>query len=113
MSNTAFPLRMSAREYLAWEREQPERHVFLDGEVFAMAGGSPRHSALGAAMVLALGTAFRGGPCRVLSSDQRVVLGEGTHYAYPDVSVLCAPLILARDTKDTLANLSIVVEVLS
>src|SRR5436190_10725159 len=31
-------------EYLAWEREQPEKHQYLDGEVYAMAGGSPRHN---------------------------------------------------------------------
>jgi len=31
----------TADDYLAWESAQPERHDFLDGEVFAMAGVSP------------------------------------------------------------------------
>lgn len=30
---------MTADDYLAWEREQPEKHEFFHGEVFAMAGG--------------------------------------------------------------------------
>ena len=29
--------RFTAADYLAWEAEQPERHDFLGGEVFAMA----------------------------------------------------------------------------
>ncbi len=36
---------MTAVEYLAWEREQRDKHEYYHGEVFAMAGGSPRHNA--------------------------------------------------------------------
>ncbi|MCA9705552.1 MAG: Uma2 family endonuclease [Myxococcales bacterium] len=42
---------MTASEYLAWERAQPERHEYCRGEVFSMAGGSPRHNALSAAII--------------------------------------------------------------
>jgi hypothetical protein len=44
---------MTAAEYLAWEREQKERHEYVHGEVFCMAGGSPRHAALIAGGTLA------------------------------------------------------------
>jgi Uma2 family endonuclease len=37
MTATASP-KMSPAEYLSWEREQPERHQYIDGEIFAMAG---------------------------------------------------------------------------
>jgi Uma2 family endonuclease len=104
---------MTARDYLAWERAQPERHHFLHGEVFAMAGGSPRHAALGAAITVELGTAFRGGPCRVFSSDLRVALLEGEHYVYPDVTVVCGKMELAAGTNDVATNPSVVVEILS
>ncbi len=33
----------SAADYLAWEAAQPERHEYIDGEVFAMAGAEDRH----------------------------------------------------------------------
>lgn len=33
----------SADDYLAWENTQLERHEFLDGEVFAMAGAEDRY----------------------------------------------------------------------
>jgi Uma2 family endonuclease len=104
---------MTAQEYLAWEREQPDRHHFLGGEVFAMAGGTPRHSALGAAIILELGVALRGGPCRVMSGDLRVALHGGEHYVYPDASVVCGRMEFAEGTKDVLTNPTVVVEVLS
>ena len=104
---------MTAVEYLAWEREQPERHEYLHGEVFAMSGGTPRHAALIAAATGELFLAHRGGPSRVLSTDQRIVTEDGEHYVYADVSVVCGRMQLAAGTKDVLANPSVVVEVLS
>ena len=29
--------------YMAWEDQQPERHEYLAGEVFAMSGGTDAH----------------------------------------------------------------------
>lgn len=104
---------MSASEYLAWERDQVERHEFSHGEVFAMAGGSPRHNFLGLAVGSELRFAVRGGPCRVFSSDQRIVARDGEHYVYADTSVVCGPMVLAPGTTDVLANPAVVVEVLS
>ena len=104
---------MSPAQYLAWETDQPERHEFFLGEVFAMAGGSPRHNALSAAMTIELGVALRGSKCRVLSADQRIVAREGEHYVYADVSVVCGALELQPGTTNVLANPSVVIEVLS
>ncbi len=113
MAPEAAALRMTPEEYLAWERQQPERHEFFHGEVFAMAGGTPRHSALVAAVTIELGVKLRAGPCRVLSADQRIVAREGEHYVYADASAVCGPFELAPGTTDVLANPAIVVEVLS
>jgi Uma2 family endonuclease len=46
MARVAQRSHLTAEEYLAWERDQPVRHEFFHGEVFAMAGGSMRHNAL-------------------------------------------------------------------
>ncbi|HEX3345624.1 MAG TPA: Uma2 family endonuclease [Polyangiaceae bacterium] len=65
-------------EYLAAEEESVERHWFLGGEVFAMAGGTPEHAALAAAVIGQLSAALRDRPCRVFTSDARVrVLATG------------------------------------
>ena len=84
MSRVAERSQLTAAEYLAWEREQPVKHEFLDGEVFAMAGGTPRHNALGISMGAELRTVLRSRGCSVLSSDQRLAFPPNARYVYPD-----------------------------
>ena len=38
MAKPVLKSKFSPEEYLAWEAEQTEKHEYLDGEVFAMAG---------------------------------------------------------------------------
>jgi Uma2 family endonuclease len=45
-------------DYVALELESSTRHEFLDGEIYAMAGGSEDHSALSAQVLRALGNAL-------------------------------------------------------
>ena len=113
MTIGASPTRMTADEFLAWEREQEGRHEFYRGAVFAMAGGSPRHNALGAAVIRDLGMALRGGECRVLTSDQRIVASRGERYVYADATMVCGPMVLEEGTSDVLANPAVIAEVLS
>jgi hypothetical protein len=42
---------MTYAEYLAAEAVSEVRHEYLNGEVWAMAGGTPEHAALAAAML--------------------------------------------------------------
>jgi len=105
--------RMTAAEFLAWEREQDAKHEFHRGEVFLMAGGSPRHNYLSAAVTAELRAAVRGGDCRVLSSDQRIAASPGERYVYADAVVVCGAVELEAAGGDVLANPSVVVEVLS
>ena len=104
---------LSPQDFLAWEREQATRHEYFRGEVFAMAGGSLRHNALCANVTAALHAGLRGGGCTVFSSDQRVGMMRGERYVYPDVSVVCGAIALEEGSSDSLANPSILVEVLS
>ena len=113
MASAAPSEKPTAAEYLAWEREQDGRHEFADGEVFAMAGGSPRHNALCAAVIRDLGVALRETDCQVLTSDQRVSLAYQSRYVYPDATVICGPLELEVGTRDVVVNPRVVVEVLS
>lgn len=104
---------MTATEYLAWERAQPTRHEFNRGEVFAMAGGSPRHNFLCTAVGAELRAALRGSGCTVLSSDQRIAVVRGERYVYADAVAVCGPFIADALGGDVLANPALVVEVLS
>ncbi len=113
MTASASKTRMTATEYLALEAANAEKHEFHDGDVFAMAGGSPRHNLLTNAVGAELRSALRHRGCHVLSSDQRVAALPGRSYVYPDVVVVCGELRLEEGTRDVLSNPTIVVEVLS
>lgn len=113
MNRVAERSHMTPDDYLAWEREQETKHEYDNGSVYAMAGGSVRHNALGvkigATLLAALGT--RG--CVALSSDQRVSLRRRRKYVYPDGSVVCGRVETEPGHPDTVTNPSIIVEVLS
>ena len=53
-------------DYVAVERDSTIKHEFLDGEIYAMAGGSEEHSALAAKVVSALEQATGDGPSPTL-----------------------------------------------
>jgi len=61
---------------------------FCDGEIYAMAGGTPTHADLGASMTRLLGNALLG-RCRVSSSDLKVRIEATGLTTFPDVSVVC------------------------
>ena len=101
-------------DYLSYEEKSELKHEFDAGEIYAMAGGSPRHSALAAQITIALGISRRSG-CTVFQSDMRLrVLATGRS-TYPDVSMVCGPIELdpADRTGTTITNPTLLVEVLS
>jgi Uma2 family endonuclease len=99
-------------EYLGFEASSNVKHEFLDGQIYAIAGGTPEHAALAAAAITLLGPQLRGGPCRPYNSDLRVRTPTGLT-TYPDVTVIRGPREL--DATDPLAvtNPALIVEVLS
>lgn len=105
--------RMRYDEYLAHEREAATKHEFLRGDVFAMAGGTPEHAALTAALAGELRNALKGKPCRVYSSDLRVRVVATDLATYPDVTVICEKLQVASDDPHAATNPVLVAEVLS
>jgi len=65
------------------------KHEYIDGQLYAMAGGSLDHSAIAINVVIALSAALAPGPCRVYNSDAAVRL-SARRYVYPDATVTCA-----------------------
>ena len=112
MGRVAARTRLTPVEYLAWEREQVDKHEYHAGDVFAMAGGSPRHNWIAGNVGSALKRALDE-RCFTFTSDQRIVFDDGRRYVYPDTSVVCGPLVLQDGTTDVVANPSILVEILS
>lgn len=105
--------KVTEEEYLAMDRAAEVRSEFLDGEMWAMAGGSMRHSQLQANLIGVLVPALLGTPCQAFTSDFRVRVMPRRMYAYPDVTVVCGKPQLADDRQDILLNPTVIFEVLS
>lgn len=105
--------RLTAKEYLALERAAETKSEFYDGEVFAMAGGSPMHSLIGTNAAGELRNKLRGGACLPFNSDLRVRPPGVPFYTYPYISVVCGPLKFDDEQEDTITNPSLLVEVTS
>src|SRR5574337_792645 len=103
--------RMSAAEFLAWDETQADKHEFVRGEVFAMAGGVDRNNTVALNLALALKQHLRGTPCRVYGSDVKLRVEAADCFFYPNLMVTCS----AADLADRLIKRApvLVVEVLS
>lgn len=111
---TAVPRhRHSFLDYLQVEEMSAVKHEFLDGEIYAIVGGTPEHAALCAALIVLIGPKLRGRPCRVYTSDLRVRVSATGLATYPDASIVCGELERDPASRTHVTNPSVVFEVLS
>jgi Uma2 family endonuclease len=112
MSAPAHRIRYTYSEYLALEASSNVKHEYLDGQIYAMAGGTPEHAALAAAVIGLLFPCLRGSRCRAYDADLRVRTPTGLA-TYPDVTVVCGPAGRDRQDEQAVTNPTAIVEVLS
>lgn len=105
--------RVTPETYLELEGDAVDRHEFWDGEIVAMAGGTPEHNEIALNVVGALRAGLRRLPYKVYGLDQRVWIPERRIFTYPDVMVTGRPPELLMGRSDTILNPVLVVEVLS
>src|SRR5450432_423210 len=103
---------LTEEQYLATERAAEFKSEFLDGVMYAMSGGSLRHSDLASNLLAELRAMLRNSECKAFNSDLRVRV-SARMYAYPDVSVVCGKPLLADERQDILLNPVVILEVLS
>lgn len=98
-----------------WEMEEKSlvRHEYLNGRVYAMAGGTPNHAKIIFNICGAIHAGLRGSPCSGSSSDQLVKIERSGLRTYPDVLVSCPPQRFDANEPNALLNPSLLVEVLS
>ena len=111
MSLPAAKRAMNLDEFLAWEGQQPERWEFVDGEAFAMAGGTDVHNTICLNTAFALRNALAGTRCSVFMTDVRLRLAADDSLFYPDVFVSCADADRAR--RQVKEDPALIAEVLS
>ena len=79
----------SADEYLRWEEQQEEKHEYIDGLVYAMAGASENHVDITTNLTVILSNHLRGKDCKLFPSDMRLNIASKKIYYYPDLLVTC------------------------
>jgi Uma2 family endonuclease len=106
-------------EYLEFERQAEERHYFIDGEIFAMAGESPQHSSVNVDLIVEIASQLRGTSCRVFSPNMKIRSGERFSpnsmkglFSYADMTVCDVPQF-HDEIGDVLVNPKVIFEILS
>lgn len=104
---------LSMAEYLQGERQTPEKHEYIQGQIYAMAGASREHNQLVFNLAGLLHAQLRSKPCSAFVADMRVRTRPNEAYFYPDLAVVCGTLQFEDEYSDTLLNPSVIIEVLS
>ena len=113
MSTLTAQTHLTPEEYLAWERKQPFKNEYYNGQIIAMSGASRSHNRITVDITIQLGNQLMDSDCEVFAGDMRVRTSPTVSYFYPDVIVVCGEPRFEDDTFDTLLNPIVVIEVLS
>jgi Uma2 family endonuclease len=89
MSAVAEKVWISEADYLDWESRAKDKHEYVAGEIFAMAGASERHNRIAGNLFFHLRQATRGHSCRAFMADMKLRIADARSYYYPDVMLVC------------------------
>lgn len=95
-SAVANQLLITPEDYLEGEKQAECRHEYIDGEVYAMAGGSDAHARISLNAAILLKNQLRGSACSTYLGEMKAQVST-TKYFYPDVLVTCSPDDLQRN----------------
>jgi Uma2 family endonuclease len=83
-----FP-QLTPEEYFAWEEKQVEKYEYIDGQVYAMGGGSVNHGRIAIRFTAMFDDHLEGSGCITGNSDIKINIVQTNNYTYPDASVTC------------------------
>ncbi len=98
-------------QYAALEADSSVKHEYVDGVVTAMAGATPVHCYVTAGIIAVMKAKLQGRPCQPFSSDLKIKTGDNYHY--PDVSIVCRPVIRDDEIPDAVVNPGAIFEAIS
>jgi Uma2 family endonuclease len=106
--------RYTIEEYIELDKNSEERYEYFNGEVFAMAGGSPDHARISGNIYSTIQQRLRGRNCEAFNSEMRIKVPDALPFRYPDASVVCGePIFEEILGQQMLVNPVLIVEVLS
>lgn len=105
--------RISPADYLSMEDAAEARNEFIDGEIFAMAGGSRNHSIICVNLMWGLREGVADKDCIAFDGNMKLKIEKENAYVYPDGMVVCGEIEWVEERNDIIRNPLLVIEVLS
>ena len=113
MSAHLKPRIWSEAEYWEFEETSPDKHEFVNGQLWTMAGGTFNHSTICTNLAFSAKGRLRDKPCRARSSEQKVKSEKSGNTLYPDAVIYCPPARFEGKGDHTLLTPAVIFEVLS
>jgi Uma2 family endonuclease len=110
--STAKRLHYEYADYLRSLEMSELKLEYCDGVIYAMAGGTPAHAQLSAAVIVALHGVLPKS-CRLSTSDMKVRVEASDLSTFPDVSVVCGESVASSIDANAITNPTLLVEVTS
>lgn len=109
------PSFVSLETYFEQEAAAGQKHLYLNGHVLLMPGGTYFHNLVAANVVRTLGNAIVNLPeiYHVLNSDMKIMIEARKAVLYPDALVICREPVFYQERQDVITNPLVIVEVLS
>ena len=105
--------RMTIEKYLEMEDASTEKHEFIGGQVYAMAGASFAHHQITSNCFIGIGSFLSDTSCRIYGSDLKVYMKTAAGFVYPDLTIICNGPQFMEGRRDIVTNPSVIIEVLS
>ena len=106
-------LYVTLEQYLASEEISPYKSEYVNGAIYAMAGGSFNHSVISGNAFFEVARQLRGRPCRVLNGDMLIQIAATSTFTYPDLSVACGEPQFSDARQRAITNPIALFEILS
>jgi Uma2 family endonuclease len=103
----------SPEHYLELERDAVERHEYIDGFIYAMAGESLAHSRININLAGEIRAQLKWKPGEALSPNMKVRTQTASLFAYPDLTIFCGEPVFHDRKRDVLLNPKVIFEILS
>ncbi|MCP4111249.1 MAG: Uma2 family endonuclease [Desulfobacteraceae bacterium] len=100
-------------EYLSIEEQTEYKSEYYDGEIFAMSGGSSKHSIICVNLNWGIREALADKDCIGFDSNMKLDIASANAFVYPDAMVVCGDIEFHENRTDIIKNPVLIIEVLS
>lgn len=106
-------MRLTPEEYLAYDRASEKKQEYYDGQIWAMDGANFDHALISCNVAFHLEPALQNRARVFVGNTVRVQVTPQGPFTYPDVAIVLGEPQFLDDSRDTLLNPSVVLELFS